>query len=126
MTSTAFDGGARDKVVYITCSNPACRRSACVQCWESAAESLEGWSRKKRTSFQMMQHPIFLAFAKRAWRADAAGTEVLQRREGGGGRWTAQCPVCIDVNLLPSLTKNLKKVTELSKIANTGKPNTGV
>ena len=99
MTSTAFDGGARDEVVYISCSNPQCRRSGCVRCWEAAAESLEGWSRKKRTSFQMMQHPIFVAFAKRAWRADAADTDVLQRREGGGGSWTTQCPVCIDVDL---------------------------
>ena len=99
MTSTAFDGGARDEVVYITCSNPECRRSGCVTCWESVAESLEGWSRKKQTSFQMMQHPIFMALAKRAWRADAAGMDVLQRREGGGGSWTTQCPVCIDVDL---------------------------
>jgi hypothetical protein len=99
MTSTAFDGGARDEVVYITCRNPQCRRSGCVHCWESVAASLEGWSRKKRTSFQMMQHPIFVALAKRAWRADAADTDVLQRRKGGGGSWTGQCPCCVDVDL---------------------------
>ena len=79
MTSSAFDGGPRDEVVYIKCGNRLCRRAGCVPCWEAVAESLEGWSRKKRNSLQMIQHPIFVALAERAWRADAEDTDVLQR-----------------------------------------------
>ena len=68
MTSSAFNGAARDDIVYLRCSNPECRRAGCVTCWELVADSLEEWSREKSASFKMIQHPIFTALAERAWR----------------------------------------------------------
>ena len=84
---------------YTQCTNAHCGAIGCVDCYEMLADAMDDFLANDPKD-ERVSHPVFNAFAARAWRPGVAGHEALfARRPQGGGKWLGGCPACVDMEL---------------------------